>query len=118
MKTLNEPLEEIWGEEPGLGTWLSTIDHKRIAKKYLYTALVFLVLGGINCVRPRAHQPDSRCQGRYAPLRGGRGPSARGPSLTAGPGLAGRGALRARLRPALTSAAAGGARACVTRCDD
>ena len=42
-----ERLEQLWAEEPGLGTWLSTVDHKRLAKKYLYTALVFLVLGGI-----------------------------------------------------------------------
>ncbi|TML81571.1 MAG: hypothetical protein E6G04_01180 [Actinobacteria bacterium] len=42
-----ERLERLWAEEPGLGTWLSTVDHKRLAKKYLYTALVFLVLGGI-----------------------------------------------------------------------
>ena len=47
MTTLAEPLEELWSEEPGLGTWLSTVDHKRLAKKYLYTALAFLILGGI-----------------------------------------------------------------------
>lgn len=50
MKTYAEPLERIWGEEPGLGTWLSTIDHKRIAKKYLYTALAFLIIGGIEAL--------------------------------------------------------------------
>src|SRR5437868_15089456 len=43
----SERLEELWAEEPGLGTWLSTVDHKRLAKKYLYTALVVSVLGGI-----------------------------------------------------------------------
>ena len=47
MATVVEPLEELWAEEPGLGTWLSTVDHKRIAKKYLYTALFFLLVGGV-----------------------------------------------------------------------
>jgi cytochrome c oxidase subunit 1/cytochrome c oxidase subunit I+III len=47
VTTLAEPLEELWKEEPGLGTWLSTVDHKRIAKKYLYTAIAFLIIGGI-----------------------------------------------------------------------
>ena len=43
----SERLEQLWAEEPGLGTWLSTVDHKRLAKKYLYTAITFLILGGI-----------------------------------------------------------------------
>jgi heme/copper-type cytochrome/quinol oxidase subunit 1 len=45
MKTIDESVEIHWSEEPGLGTWLSTVDHKRIAKRYLYTALAFLVIG-------------------------------------------------------------------------
>ncbi|HET9682093.1 MAG TPA: hypothetical protein VFP19_08645 [Candidatus Limnocylindrales bacterium] len=51
MTTLEERLEAIWGEEPGLGTWVSTVDHKRIAKKYLFTALAFFVFGGIESLQ-------------------------------------------------------------------
>ncbi len=45
-----EELERVWTDEPGLGSWITTIDHKRIGKRYLYTALVFLVLGGIEAL--------------------------------------------------------------------
>ncbi|MBX9927944.1 MAG: cytochrome c oxidase subunit I [Gemmatimonadaceae bacterium] len=34
-------------ENTGLWSWLSTVDHKRIGILYLYTALFFLVVGGL-----------------------------------------------------------------------
>ena len=42
-----EELEEHWHETPGLGSFLTTVDHKRIGKRYLYTGLLFLVVGGV-----------------------------------------------------------------------
>src|SRR5581483_11931060 len=42
-----ELLEEHWSETPGLGSFLTTVDHKRIGKRYLYTGLLFLVIGGV-----------------------------------------------------------------------
>ena len=42
-----ELLEEHWHETPGLGSFLTTVDHKRIGKRYLYTGLLFLVIGGL-----------------------------------------------------------------------
>ncbi|HEU5002503.1 MAG TPA: cytochrome c oxidase subunit I [Actinomycetota bacterium] len=53
-------LEEMWGEPQGLGSWLSTVDHKRIGMKYLVTAMVFLVAGGVESLIMRAQlaQPN------------------------------------------------------------
>jgi cytochrome c oxidase subunit I+III len=50
---LKERLEQIWGEEPGLMGWLSSVDHKEIGKRYIVTAFVFLVLGGLEAVAIR-----------------------------------------------------------------
>ncbi len=44
--TVAERLEELWRTEPGLVGALTTVDHKKIGKRYLVTALLFLVLGG------------------------------------------------------------------------
>ena len=42
-----ERLTDIWESPPTLWGWLSTVDHKKIGKRYLVTAFLFLVLGGI-----------------------------------------------------------------------
>jgi cytochrome c oxidase subunit I+III len=47
MATIAERLESIWSERPGLYTFLNTIDHKKLGVKYIVTAAVFFVLGGI-----------------------------------------------------------------------
>jgi cytochrome c oxidase subunit 1 len=44
---LHARLEKTWGRPPGLWGWLSTTDHKEIGRRYIVTALIFLVLGGI-----------------------------------------------------------------------
>jgi len=44
---LHERLEKTWGTPPGLWAWISTVDHKRISKRYIVTALIFMLLGGI-----------------------------------------------------------------------
>src|SRR6185437_7425951 len=44
---LRARLDETWRRPGGLIGWLSTTDHKEIGRRYLVTAFVFLVLGGI-----------------------------------------------------------------------
>ena len=39
-----------WSDEPGLIGWLTTVDHKRIAKRYIATALAFFALAGIDAL--------------------------------------------------------------------
>ena len=43
-------LERTWGDRPGFLGWLATTDHKRVAARYLVTAMVFFLLGGIAAV--------------------------------------------------------------------
>ncbi|MGE0728897.1 MAG: cytochrome c oxidase subunit I [Acidimicrobiia bacterium] len=43
-------LWEQWEDEPGIAGFLSTVDHKRIGIRYFVTALVFLLLGGIEAL--------------------------------------------------------------------
>lgn len=43
-------LEAIWETRPGWRGWLSTVDHKSIGLRYLITAFVFLVLGGVEAL--------------------------------------------------------------------
>jgi cytochrome c oxidase subunit I len=45
--TLHERLLQIWETKPGLFGTFGTVDHKKIGKRYLVTAFVFLMLGGI-----------------------------------------------------------------------
>ena len=40
-------LDATWADAPGLWGWLTTVDHKRVANRYIVTALVFFVLAGI-----------------------------------------------------------------------
>ena len=49
-----EALEQSWYEPPGLISWFTTVDHKRIGMKYLVTALAFFVFGGIESLILRA----------------------------------------------------------------
>ena len=50
---LERRLEEIWKPTPGIRGWLSTVDHKEIGKRYIATALIFLVLGGVEALMMR-----------------------------------------------------------------
>ncbi|PMS15308.1 cytochrome c oxidase subunit I [Trinickia dabaoshanensis] len=43
-------LHEIWETEPGWRGWLSTVDHKTIGLRYLVTAFLFLVIGGVEAL--------------------------------------------------------------------
>jgi hypothetical protein len=48
--SLHDRLLRIWETRPGLFGVLGTVDHKTIGKRYLVTAFVFLILGGIEAV--------------------------------------------------------------------
>ena len=55
-----EQLDQVWHEPPGLGSWISTVDHKRIGMRYFYTGMVFFVIGGIQSllIRMQLAGPD------------------------------------------------------------
>ncbi len=40
-------LSKAWGDPPGWWGWLTTVDHKRIAHRYLITAFVWFFLAGL-----------------------------------------------------------------------
>ena len=42
-----DALHAVWADRPGFIGWLTTVDHKRVARRYLVTALVFFVLAGL-----------------------------------------------------------------------
>jgi cytochrome c oxidase subunit I+III len=54
MSTAAERLEAIWSESPGLAGWISTVDHKRIGLRYLYTGFAFFVFGGLEALIMRS----------------------------------------------------------------
>ncbi|WP_255453605.1 cytochrome c oxidase subunit I [Novosphingobium sp. Gsoil 351] len=43
-------MEASWGEAPGLKGWFGTVDHKAIGIRYLITAFVFLIIGGLEAL--------------------------------------------------------------------
>jgi len=60
MATIGERLEELWEESPGLRSWLGTVDHKRIGKRYCYTAFLFFVVGGVEAMLVRTQLAPPR----------------------------------------------------------
>jgi cytochrome c oxidase subunit 1/cytochrome c oxidase subunit I+III len=58
-------LERIWDEPSGVVGWLTTTDHKRIGILYLFTALVFFALGGLEAllIRTQLLHPESTLVG-------------------------------------------------------
>src|SRR5690348_4504516 len=65
-------LDAAWRRPPGIIGWLATVDHKEIGRRYMLTALGFLVLGGILALAMRVQlaKPDSALIGaeRYNQL--------------------------------------------------
>jgi cytochrome c oxidase subunit I+III len=53
-------LEQTWETPHTLLGWLSTVDHKRIGKRYLVTAFGFFVLGGLeaSAIRAQLARPE------------------------------------------------------------
>jgi cytochrome c oxidase subunit I+III len=55
-------MERTWHERPGLWGWLTTTDHKRIGVRYIITAFVFFLLGGLEAfaMRLQLARPENR----------------------------------------------------------
>jgi cytochrome c oxidase subunit 1/cytochrome c oxidase subunit I+III len=43
-------LASLWETKPGWRGWLSTVDHKEIGLRYLVTAFIFLLMGGVEAL--------------------------------------------------------------------
>jgi cytochrome c oxidase subunit I len=50
---VGETLDELWEEEPGLLGFFTTVNHKRIGRRYLVTAAFFFMLAGFSAVTMR-----------------------------------------------------------------
>jgi len=59
VSPLDERLTVIWRTPPGLRGFLSTVDHKRIGIRYIITAFVFLIAGGIEALIMRVQLSHS-----------------------------------------------------------
>ncbi|MBW3672208.1 MAG: cytochrome c oxidase subunit I, partial [Acidobacteria bacterium] len=57
-----ERLTHLWETPSTVWGWLSTVDHKEIGQRYLFTAMMFLVIGGIEALvmRLQLARPDQR----------------------------------------------------------
>ena len=51
---LEAELERTWRHRPGFRGWLTSVDHKSVATRYIVTAFVFLLLGAIEAAMMRA----------------------------------------------------------------
>ena len=58
-------LDRSWARRPGLWGWLTTLDHKEIAKRYVVTAFIWFLLGGINAalIRMQLMRPENTLLG-------------------------------------------------------
>ena len=56
-----ELLEETWADPPGVAGWFRHVDHKSIGRRYLVTAFVFFLLGGVLAalMRLQLSRPDN-----------------------------------------------------------
>lgn len=59
---VQERLTQIWETPRTFTGWLSIVDHKEIGRRYLVTAFLFLILGGIEAliIRLQLARPDQR----------------------------------------------------------
>jgi cytochrome c oxidase subunit I+III len=57
-----DELERTWADPPGFKGWLETVDHKRVARRYIATALVFFALAGVLALlmRTQLAVPENR----------------------------------------------------------
>jgi cytochrome c oxidase subunit I+III len=55
-------LERTWAEPPGFWGWLTTTDHKSIGRRYIATAMIFFLLGGLEAavMRMQLSRPENR----------------------------------------------------------
>ena len=65
-------LELTWADKPGLWGWLTAVDHKTIAKRYIITAFLMFIAGGIEAalMRMQLSRPENTLLGpdRYNQL--------------------------------------------------
>ena len=47
---LASKLEHLWATKPGIVGWLGSVDHKEIGLRYIVTAFVFLLVGGLEAL--------------------------------------------------------------------
>jgi len=62
---IERQLERTWRPDPGFLGWLRSVDHKSIGLRYVVTAFVFFLLGGIEAAVMRAQlaRPEARVLG-------------------------------------------------------
>ncbi|MCG7593749.1 cytochrome c oxidase subunit I [Mycobacterium sp. PSTR-4-N] len=58
---IDERLEKQWGEQHSLKTFFTSVDHKRVGRRYLVTASAFFVISGVLAMSLRAQlaRPES-----------------------------------------------------------
>jgi cytochrome c oxidase subunit I+III len=63
--SVRRQLEETWRQAPGLWGWLTSVDHKSIGKRYIVTAMLFFVLGGLEAgiMRAQLSRPENSVLG-------------------------------------------------------
>src|SRR5437588_2787904 len=63
-----EELEEIWADAPGVPGFFSTVDHKRIGMRYIYTAFFFFFTSGLMALvmREQLASPNNHVVGPEA----------------------------------------------------
>src|SRR4026209_350969 len=61
MERERSELDRTWAPPKGLRGWFTDTDHKKIAIRYIVTAFVFFVLGGVEAelMRIQLARPDS-----------------------------------------------------------
>src|SRR3954471_14345055 len=58
-------LDATWADPPGVLGWFCAVNHKTIAKRFVFTTLVFFVLGGLlaAAIRLQLARPESGLMG-------------------------------------------------------
>jgi cytochrome c oxidase subunit I+III len=56
-----DELDQTWADRPGLVGWITTVDHKRIGRRFIVTSMTFFALAGLMAVAMRTQlaQPES-----------------------------------------------------------
>jgi cytochrome c oxidase subunit I len=55
-----ESLEELWHDPPGLVGFLTTVDHKRLGVRYIYTSFAFFFASGLMALAMRGQLSQAR----------------------------------------------------------
>jgi len=61
-RVVGAKLDELWDEEPGIVGFVTTVNHKRIGRRYLVTAGFFFMLAGVEALvmRTQLGSPDNK----------------------------------------------------------